>query len=306
VRRLRVPHRLLALASAVVLLVAAGCSSDDDAGGGASPDAGASGASGVEVSTDAETAPEITLPDGDPPTELVVETVVEGDGDEVMAGDLLLADYAGVLYDGGEEFDSSWSRGEPAAFGIGTGAVIQGWDDGLVGQQVGDRVLLVIPPDLAYGEEESGQIPANSTLVFVVDIRDTFSAADAVGPTPVADLPDGLPEVSGEPGQEPTISVEGVEPPAESKSVLVVQGSGEPINPAGTLVAHAVQASLASGEVTFSTWQAAPVGLQAAALPGMTEALDGANAGSRVITLISADDNDGDPVVLVVDVLASY
>lgn len=274
--------------------------------GGASPDGGVSGASGVEASTDTETAPEITLPETDPPTELIVETVVEGDGDEVMAGDLLLADYAGVLYDGGEEFDSSWSRGEPAAFAIGTGAVIQGWDEGLVGQQVGDRVLLVIPPDLAYGEQESEAIPANSTLVFVVDIRDTFSDADAVGGTPVADLPAGLPEVSGELGEEPTISVDGVEPPAESESVLVVQGSGEPIDPEGTLVAHAVQASLESGEVTFSTWEDAPVGLDPAALPGMAEALDGANAGSRVITLITADDNEGDPLVLVVDVLASY
>lgn len=300
------PKRVVLLALSACLIALAGCGDQAATNAGASPDGDAAPASGVEVSTDTTTAPEITLPDSDPPSELVVETVVEGDGDEVMARDLLLADYTGLLFDGGEEFDSSWSRGQPSAFGIGTGAVIQGWDEGLVGQQVGDRVLLVIPPELAYGEEESEAIPANSTLVFVVDIRDTFSAADAAGGTPVADLPDGLPEVTGQPGEEPTIALDGVEPTAESDSVLVVEGSGDPIDPEGTIVAHAVQASLDSGEVEFSSWEGAPVGLDPGALPGMVEALEGARAGSRVITLISADDNAGNPLVLVVDVLASY
>jgi len=72
------------------------------------------------------------------------------------------------------------------------------------------------------------------------------------------------------------------------------------------VVAHALQASLTSGEVLFSSWDTAPVGLQAAALPGMVEALEGADAGTRVVTLISAEDNEGEPLVLVVDVLASY
>lgn len=299
VRQFGVPPRLLLALSAALILLATGCSSDDSASAN-------SGESGIEVSTDTASAPEITLPEGDPSSDLVVETVVQGDGDEVMAGDLLLADYAGVLYDSGEEFDSSWSRGEPAAFGIGTGAVIQGWDDGLVGQQVGDRVLLVVPPDLAYGDEGTGAIPGGSTLVFVVDIRDTFSAADAVGGTPVTDLDAGLPEVTGEPGQEPTISLEGSQPPEESTSIVLVEGSGEPLDVEATLVAHAVQASFTTGEVLFSTWGDAPVGLQAAGLPGMAEALDGAGAGTRVLTLISADDNEGDPLAIVVDVLASY
>lgn len=300
--------RLPALAIAAALLTTlTGCSAGGGTAAGPTATPGTTqGTSGVEVSTDTSAAPEISLPDGDPPNELVVETVVEGDGEEVLAGDLLLADYAGVLWDGGEEFDSSWSRGEPAAFGIGTGQVIDGWDQGLAGQQVGDRVLLVIPPDLAYGEEESETIPAGSTLAFVVDIRDTFSAADAAGGTPVADLPDGLPEVTGEPGEPPEISVEGVEPPAQSQSVVVVEGAGEPVDPQATVVAHALQASLTSGEVLFSSWDTAPVGLQAAALPGMVEALEGADAGTRVVTLISAEDNEGEPLVLVVDVLASY
>lgn len=295
------PRRLLTLAIGSCLVAGlAGCASDD---GASSP---TTGSSGVEVSTDTDAAPEITLPDGDPPSDLIVETVVEGEGEDVESGDLLLADYTGVLWDGGEEFDSSWSRGEPAAFAIGTGAVIEGWDEGLVGQQVGDRVLLVIPPELGYGDQESPTIPANSTLVFVVDIRDTFSAADAAGGTAVTDLPDGLPDVTGEPGEQPDISVDGAEPPTESQSFVLVEGTGDPIDAEGTLVAHVVQAELNSGEVVFTSWEDAPVSLQPEALPGMVEALTDAKAGTRVITLISADDNGGEPLVLVIDVLASY
>jgi peptidylprolyl isomerase len=219
---------------------------------------------------------------------------------------VLLADYTGVLWDSGEEFDSSWSRGEPAAFGIGVEAVIPGWDSGLVGQRVGGRVLLVIPPDLGYGDEGSGEIPGGATLVFVVDIRDTFSAADASGGTPVTDLPAGLPAVTGDPGTQPTIDVSGVTAPDESSSTVVIEGTGESIDATAAIAAHAVQASLEDGEVLFTTWDTAPVGLSAEALPGLAEALDGAATGTRVVTLISADDNEGQPLVLVVDVLGSY
>ena len=178
----------------LALALVAGCSSADDADG-ASPTPGAStGESGVTVSDDTTAAPEITLPGGDPPTELVSEVVVAGDGDTVAAGDLLLVDYAGVLWDDGEEFDSSWSAGTPVAFGIGVGQVIGGWDTGLVGTSVGDRVLLVIPPELGYGEQGSpGGIPGGATLVFAVDIRDTFGARDDIGGSAVSDLPEGSP-----------------------------------------------------------------------------------------------------------------
>jgi len=292
--------RLVGLALfAGLLALLTGCTSSDATGTDAAD-------SGVEVSTDTETAPEITIPDGDPPEELVVEVVVEGDGDEVKSGDLLVADYVGQLWDTGEEFDSSWSRGEPAAFAIGAEQVIAGWDEGLVGQKVGSRVLLVIPPDLGYGDEESGPIPAGSTLVFVVDIRDSFSTDDAVGGTPVTDLPAGLPTVTGEPGEEPTVDVDGVEAPTQSTSVVVVEGSGDPIGEDANLVAHAVQVSLDTGEVLASTWEETPLSLPAAGLPGLSEALEGQAAGTRVVTVLTEEDGQGQAVVLVLDILGSY
>ena len=124
----------------------------------------------VELADDG--TPTITVPGGEPPTALVAQPLIEGTGPVVEAGQQLTVHYTGVLWEGGEPFDSSWDRGSPATFPIGTGGVIPGWDEGLVGRTVGSQVLLVIPPDKGYGETGQGSIPPGATLVFVVDILD--------------------------------------------------------------------------------------------------------------------------------------
>ncbi|GAB2877387.1 FKBP-type peptidyl-prolyl cis-trans isomerase [Streptomyces mayteni] len=124
-----------------------------------------------EVEAPAGEPATVTMPEGqEPPAELQEQVLIQGDGPEVTAGQALVVQYTGVTWESGEKFDSSWDRESASAFQIGTGQVVQGWEQGLVGKNVGDRVLLVIPPDLGYGEQEQGGIPANSTLVFVVDI----------------------------------------------------------------------------------------------------------------------------------------
>jgi len=115
--------------------------------------------------------PKVTVPEGDPPTELVSEDLKTGDGDEAETGDEVSVQYVGVDFETGEEFDASWDRGEPFTFQLGSGNVIPGWDEGVVGMKVGGQRQLVIPPDLAYGEQ--GQPPSigpNATLVFVIDL----------------------------------------------------------------------------------------------------------------------------------------
>jgi peptidylprolyl isomerase len=125
------------------------------------------------VELDAEGAPTIRVPDAAPPDELVAQPLIEGEGAVVESGQTITVHYTGVLWDGGTEFDSSWEGGAPATFEIGTGGVIPGWDEGLVGQPVGSQVLLVVPPDKGYGESGRGEtIPPNASLVFVVDILD--------------------------------------------------------------------------------------------------------------------------------------
>ena len=117
--------------------------------------------------------PEIDFPGDEPPTDLVIEDLIEGDGERATAGSTVSAHYVGVAHSSGEEFDASWNRGAPLDFRLGVGQVIKGWDDGIEGMRVGGRRRLVIPPHLAYGDRGAGSaIAPGETLVFVVDLVD--------------------------------------------------------------------------------------------------------------------------------------
>jgi FKBP-type peptidyl-prolyl cis-trans isomerase len=117
-------------------------------------------------------APTITIPKTAAPKTLTVKALIKGDGAVVKKGQLVVVQYTGVIWRTGKVFDSSWSRSTPFSTPIGEGQVIPGWDTGLVGQTVGSRVMLVIPPVDGYGSAGSSQagIKGTDTLVFVVDI----------------------------------------------------------------------------------------------------------------------------------------
>jgi peptidylprolyl isomerase len=115
--------------------------------------------------------PDVTIPEGTPPANLVVEDQTVGDGDEAVAGSSVTVHYVGVAWSTGEQFDASWDRMEPFTFGLGARQVIQGWDDGVQGMRVGGRRTLTIPPEMGYGAAGAGGvIKPHETLVFVVDL----------------------------------------------------------------------------------------------------------------------------------------
>jgi len=115
--------------------------------------------------------PDVTIPDGPPPTELVVEDLTVGDGEEATAGHNVDVHYVGVAWSNGQQFDASWDRSDTFGFRLGRGQVIQGWDDGVAGMKVGGRRRITIPPALGYGARGAGGvIGPNETLVFVVDL----------------------------------------------------------------------------------------------------------------------------------------
>ena len=139
-------------------------------------------ATGTEVTDIPSDLPKVTRgKDGKPSIDmngyqgsdkLVAQTLVKGSGAEVTNKNTVKVKYTGWLLDG-TQFDSSWDKNttlDADTFSGGQHTVIEGWQQGMVGQTVGSQVLLVIPPDLAYGDKKTGSIPANSTLVFVVDI----------------------------------------------------------------------------------------------------------------------------------------
>src|SRR5687768_7590095 len=108
----------------------------------------------VDRAEDLGTKPTVTVDtSAQPPGDLVSEDLVQGDGQEVQAGDTAQVQYVGVSWSTGREFDSSWDRGaQPFGFPVGAGRVITGWDQGVVGMRAGGRRLLVIPPDQGYGD----------------------------------------------------------------------------------------------------------------------------------------------------------
>lgn len=104
------------------------------------------------------------------PEGLVIEDKAVGTGIEAVAGKTVSVDYVGTL-ENGTKFDSSYDRGTPIEFVLGTGRVIKGWDMGIAGMKVGGKRRLVIPADLAYGDRAvGGVIPANAVLVFEVEL----------------------------------------------------------------------------------------------------------------------------------------
>jgi peptidylprolyl isomerase len=117
--------------------------------------------------------PEIDHPGGEPPTELKIVDLTEGDGAEAVPGSTVSVHYVGVSFSTGEQFDASWDRGSPLEFPLGAGHVIAGWDQGVAGMKVGGRRQLVIPSQLAYGDRGAGGVIApGETLIFVCDLVD--------------------------------------------------------------------------------------------------------------------------------------
>ncbi|HYN74671.1 MAG TPA: FKBP-type peptidyl-prolyl cis-trans isomerase [Candidatus Limnocylindria bacterium] len=257
--------------------------------------------------------PKVTIPSETPADALVSKTLVTGTGPVVKAGDLLVVNYLGETWDDGNVFDSSFDRGQPTSFPIGVGKVIPGWDAALVGQTVGSRVVMAIPPSLGYGEagQPDAKISGDDTLVFVVDILGAY-APDAIGTsTPTdADL-SGLPTVTGLPGTKPTLTVPaGTKPPKEVTTVVLAEGDGPKVT-AGSFVVVQYEAVTWNGNALGSTWsagqpQGVPVGLAAAPTP--FDELVGLRVGSRVLLLVPAEpsgDAAVDSTAVVVDIVDS-
>ena len=115
--------------------------------------------------------PEVDFPGGEPPADLEITDIWEGDGKVAGPGDTVQVHYVGVAFSTGEEFDASWNRGEPLEFRHGRGQVIAGWDQGVQGMKVGGRRQLVIPPGLAYGDRGAANvIRPGETLIFICDL----------------------------------------------------------------------------------------------------------------------------------------
>ncbi|MBX6371949.1 MAG: FKBP-type peptidyl-prolyl cis-trans isomerase [Acidothermus sp.] len=127
--------------------------------------------------SDLRSAPTVTIPHGSPPSKRVVETLVKGAGPALQQGNLAIVQYLEVTWSDGKVRNSSWRTPLPVPLPIGTGALLPGLDQGLVGVTVGSRVLIVVPPSQGYGASgaPSVGVSASETLVFVVDVLGAYN-----------------------------------------------------------------------------------------------------------------------------------
>jgi len=294
-------RRALPAVALAGLLTLAACSS-------ASPSADTAGSS-VAGSNPAASAPSSTvvkpavkLPTSTP-TSLQTTVNTPGSGPEAAAGDIVVVDYVGVRSEDGTEFDNSYDRGQPYPVKLGSGSVIQGWDQGLVGAQTGEQLQLDIPAELAYGENPQGDvIQPGDALSFVIDVLAVIPA------TTVEDQPQVT--VTGAPNRE-DLAVEDL-----------VVGSGPVLQDGQTAVLQLLAYRGDTGEQTVSTWaDGQPIAFAYGtdkAPAGLVEGMKGMNVGGRRQLTIpyaegfsSSDAQslgvpENTDIVLVVDLVAAY
>lgn len=284
-------RRVLVPLVAVVALLGA-CGSDDASTDTAATDSTPAGSS---------EKPKVELPDATP-TELVVTVLEPGEGPKAVNGDTVVVDYVGVLSDTGEEFDNSYDRGTPFPVTLGSGGVIKGWDQGLVGVQAGSRVQLDIPSDLAYGESGQGDvIGPNAALTFVIDVRAIIGPIDPADAPTDLDLPDATNAT-------------------ELATTDVVEGDGPAVE-VGQAAWVAYIAYDSTGKLLENSWESGrptqfTLDTAATPVPGLVDGITGMKAGGRRIIVIPADQafdgagNEqlglapGQPLVMVVDLIA--
>ena len=222
----------------------------------------------VEVSATTGRPVISVLPRDERPNRLVTRDIAIGTGTQAGVGDVLEVNYVGALLSDGTEFDASWNRSQTFFVPIGMGAVIPGWDQGIVGMREGGRRVLITPPDLAYGSSGAGSsIPPDATLVFVVDL------------VAVLDLqPPAIPE------------------PTEVGALLEVEdlvaGTGDPVESGDTVTVHYL-GTLTDGTVFDASWRrgmpfTTTIGV-GMVIPGWDQGIVGMREGGRRLLKIPSD-----------------
>jgi peptidylprolyl isomerase len=256
----------------------------------------AASATGVAVSGGFGTTPTLTIPTTPAPAALTQQILTRGSGAPVAKGDTLVANYLGETWapknGKAAPFDSSFSRGTPAAFVIGTGRVIPGWDKTLIDKTLGTRLLVTVPPADGYGAtgQPNAGITGTDTLVFVIDLVADYKPNASAAGTVATNVPrTGLPKVTNVPGKKPTVtSTAGVKVPTRPTTTLLVTGTGPKIDKSKTLVLQLVQTDLATGRHTQATWGQGPQTVAAQNVFQVAGKLAGQKIGSRALVLLPA------------------
>ncbi|WP_055697177.1 MULTISPECIES: FKBP-type peptidyl-prolyl cis-trans isomerase [Streptomyces] len=243
--------------------------------------------------------PTVAKGPGKASSDLAVKTLIEGKGKEVVKGDYLQANYLGQIWATAKVFDNSYDRGNPTVFPIGVGQVIPGWDQALVGKKIDSRVELAIPPKMGYGEEGNKQagIKGSDTLVFVVDIVDTFNAKSSAKGKEVAQSNKDLPKVgTNTDGKAPSIDVPKTDAPKKLVASYVLEGDGDVVKETDSLLCQYKGVLWADGKEFDSSYKSGQLAQfqLAQVVKGWAQGLTGKKVGSRVLIVIPPELGYGD------------
>ena len=295
----RTSRAFLALTLSSTLLIAA-CGGDDSSTKTTDPLASSADSTPSDPA-DLVNEPTVSLPT-EMPTELVITDITEGEGEAAVEGSTVYVYYVGVLSKDGDRFDGNFG-GDPYAVTLGTGAVIDGWDQGLIGVKAGGRRQLDIPSELAYGASGSGDaIPPDSAISFIVDV------VAIVPPIDPADAPD--------------ITIKGAANVDKLVSDDLIDGEGDEAKAGSNVLVHIIAYRADTGEQLASTWgDPSPVALllkDGGSLPGLIEGIPGMKVGGRrqlTIPFADAFGTDGNTdmklpastdLVVVIDLLSTF
>ncbi|MBM7825521.1 peptidylprolyl isomerase [Arcanobacterium pluranimalium] len=257
------------IAAAAVMFGLAACGNSDSASGGSSASSSQKEWDGTMPTVEQKgEQTKLVFPKTGAPKELKIQVVEEGKGATVEKTDTVIANYVGQVWGKEEAFDSSFKRGAPTGFLLEK--VIAGWTEGLAGQKVGSKVILVVPPDKGYGASggnAAAGIGADDVIAFYVEIKDALGKDKGGDPQAKPETAlDQLPvNIQGNLGGPVSVKVkDGAPQPTERKMTVIARGSGEPVKESGTTVYLQYAMSLwdnSTGETTYGVTgpQAIPV-----------------------------------------------
>jgi peptidylprolyl isomerase len=262
---------------------------------------------------------------GEPSKDLAVKTVIAGSGRAVAENDFIKANYLGQIWDSAKVFDNSYDRKRPLVMQLAQGSIIDGWRYGLTGKKVGSRVQIAVPPTWGYGTSGNAQagIKGTDTLVFVIDVIESYNSKSSVTGKAVAQSDPALPKVAtNTDGAVPKVTVPKTDPPKKLVSTYVLEGDGEELK-ADQAVLCQFQGLVWDGGKTFQrtygSGRLAQFSLEQMqkTVKGLAQGLTGKKVGSRVLIVVPPELGYGDtppsggPVgknatlVFTVDVLAA-
>ncbi|WP_055689362.1 FKBP-type peptidyl-prolyl cis-trans isomerase [Streptomyces prasinus] len=235
--------------------------------------------------------PTVAKGSGDPSEDLAVKTVIAGGGRAIAENDFVVAHYLGQVWSTAKVFDNSYDRKAPLAIQLAQGSIIDGWRYALTGKKAGSRIQMAVPPTWGYGTQgnEQAGIKGTDTLVFVVDVQDTFNAKSSAEGREVAQDNVDLPKVgTNTDGKAPSIEVSDTDAPKKLVSSYILEGDGEEVGADNSVLVQYKGVLWDGGKEFDSTYgrgQLTSFSLQQV-VKGWAQGLTGKKVGSRVLIVI--------------------